>query len=127
MLTGWMPQAVAKYAETHDMAAVEKVKKIVLDLYREDMSKIGGSAGTKAGTIFEEIPSMLSTHRKNFRPGLIRKNGHQTYFAPGVEWLTSARIREKCRITMDPDISRNLGVDGKVLHIPVYMTSLISM
>lgn len=43
MLTGGMPQAVAKYAETHDMAAVEKVKKIILDLYRDDMSKIRGS------------------------------------------------------------------------------------
>ena len=108
MLTGGMPQAVSKYAETHDMAAVETVKKVILDLYRDDMSKIGGSAGTKAKAIFEEIPSMLSGHRKNFRPGLIRKNSRQTYFAPGVEWLTSARICEKCRLTTDPDISSNL-------------------
>ncbi|MBR7123943.1 MAG: DUF4143 domain-containing protein [Candidatus Methanomethylophilaceae archaeon] len=90
------------------MAAVETVKKVILDLYRDDMSKIGGSAGTKAKAIFEEIPSMLSGHRKNFRPGLIRKNSRQTYFAPGVEWLTSARICEKCRLTTDPDISSNL-------------------
>ena len=38
---------------------------------------------------------MLSPHRKNFRPGLIKGNSRQTYFAPGVEWLTSARICEK--------------------------------
>lgn len=108
MLTGGMPQAVSKYVETHDMAAVETVKKVILDLYRDDMSKIGGSAGTKASAIFEEIPSMLSTHRKNFRPGLIKKNSRQTYFAPGIEWLTSARICEKCKLTTDPDLTSNL-------------------
>lgn len=108
MLTGGMPQAVSKYAETKDMAAVETVKKIILDLYRDDMSKIGGSAGTKAKAIFEEIPTMLSTHRKNFRPGIIRKNSRQTFFASGIEWLTSARICEKCKLTTDPDLTGNL-------------------
>ena len=108
MLTGGMPQAVSKYVETRDMAAVETVKKVILDLYRDDMSKIGGSAGTKARAIFEEIPSMLSTHRKNFRPGLIKKNSRQTYFAPGIEWLTSARICERCKLTTDPDLTGNL-------------------
>ncbi|MCQ2071049.1 MAG: AAA family ATPase [archaeon] len=108
MLTGGMPQAVSKYTETHDMVSVETVKKVILDLYRDDMYKIGGSAGAKAKAVFEEIPSILSTHRKNFRPGLIKKNTRQTYFASGIEWLTSARICEKCRITMDPDISGNL-------------------
>ena len=108
MLTGGMPQAVSKYVETRDMATVETVKKVILDLYRDDMSKIGGSAGTKALAIFEEIPSMLSTHRKNFRPGMIKKNVRQTYFSPGIEWLTSARICEKCKVTTDPDLTGNL-------------------
>lgn len=108
MLTGGMPQAVAKYVETHDMSDVETVKKVILDLYRDDMSKIRGSAGIKASAIFEEIPSLLSTHRKNFRPGLIKKDTRQTYFAPGIEWLTSARICERCKMTTDPDISGNL-------------------
>lgn len=108
MLTGGMPQAVSKYVETHDMSDVETVKKVILDLYRDDMSKIGGSAGIKARAIFEEMPSLLSTHRKNFRPGLIKKGTRQTHFAPGVEWLTSARICEKCGMTTDPDISGNL-------------------
>lgn len=108
MLTGGMPQAVSKYAETHDMASVETVKKVILDLYRDDMSKIRGSAGTKAKAIFEEIPSMLSTHRKNFRPGIIKKNSRQTYFASGIEWLTSARICERCKAMTDPDITGNL-------------------
>lgn len=108
MLTGGMPQAVSKYVETHDMADVETVKKVILDLYRDDMSKIVGSAGTKAKTIFEEMPSMLSTHRKNFRPGMIKKNSRQTYFASGVEWLVSARICERCKATTDPDITSNL-------------------
>lgn len=108
MLTGGMPQAVAKYIETHDMMSVETVKKVILDLYREDMMKIGGSARTKARMIFEEIPTMLSTHRKNFRPGLIKKNSRETYFAPGVEWLVSAGICERCKLTTDPNISGNL-------------------
>ena len=108
MLTGGMPQAVSKYVETHDMADVETVKKVILDLYRDDMSKIGGSVGMKVRAIFEEIPSILSTHRKNFRPGMIKKNSRQTYFTPGIEWLVSARICERCKATTDPDITSNL-------------------
>ena len=38
------------------------------------MSKIVDSAGMKAKTTFEEMPSMLSAHRKNFRPRMIKKN-----------------------------------------------------
>ena len=75
------------------------------------MSKIVDSAGMKAKTTFEEMPSMLSAHRKNFRPRMIKKNSRQTYFASDVEWLVSARICERCKATTAPYITSNLNND----------------
>ena len=39
---------------------------------------------------------------------MIKKNSRQTYFIPGIEWLVSARICERCKATTDPDITSNL-------------------
>jgi predicted AAA+ superfamily ATPase len=58
MLVGGMPQAVAKYIQTNDLADVDLVKRDIIALYEEDFEKIDASGRAKA--LFDAIPAQLS-------------------------------------------------------------------
>lgn len=58
MLVGGMPQAVAKYIQTNDLADVDLVKRDIVALYEEDFEKIDASGRAKA--LFDAIPAQLS-------------------------------------------------------------------
>ena len=58
MLVGGMPQAVAKYIQTNDLADVDMVKRDIISLYEEDFEKIDASGRAKA--LFDAIPAQLS-------------------------------------------------------------------
>ncbi|MCI2075005.1 MAG: AAA family ATPase [Candidatus Methanomethylophilus sp.] len=108
MLVGGMPQAVAEYWNTKDFSNVEKVKRQILALYREDMGKIPVGNGTKARMIFDHIPSMLSFHRKTFSPSRVKKGSKRNAYADSVSWLEEAKICNICYVCADPDTMLNL-------------------
>jgi predicted AAA+ superfamily ATPase len=60
MLVGGMPQAVAEYIKSNNLASVDAVKREILSLYAEDMSKIDPDG--KALAIFDNIPGQLSNN-----------------------------------------------------------------
>ena len=60
MLVGGMPQAVAEYIKSNNLASVDTVKREILSLYAEDMSKIDPDG--KALAIFDNIPGQLSNN-----------------------------------------------------------------
>jgi len=60
MLVGGMPQAVSKYIDTKNLAAVDKVKRDIIRLYRNDFQKIDKTG--KAMALFMAIPSQLATN-----------------------------------------------------------------
>ena len=64
MLIGGMPQAVAKYIETNNLAAVDNVKREILSLYEEDLNKIDDLG--RATTIFDAIPGLLNKNASRF-------------------------------------------------------------
>ena len=64
MLIGGMPQAVAKYIETNNLAAVDIVKREILALYEEDLNKIDDLG--RATAIFDAIPGLLNKNASRF-------------------------------------------------------------
>ncbi len=111
MLVGGMPQAVAEYAETKDLKNVEIVKKGIIDLYRSDMAHIPVGNGTKALTVFNNIPALLTAHRKTFRPGMLKKGSRRFDYYDSITWLEEAKICNTCHNSLDPGIALNLDVD----------------
>lgn len=53
-----MPQAVAEYLNSNNLAAVDNVKRDILSLYDEDLMKIDSSG--RASALFKDIPGQLS-------------------------------------------------------------------
>ena len=62
MVIGGMPQAILKYIETKDFAAVESIKHQILTLYRNDIAKYADNAETKVTSVFDAIPGQLQKH-----------------------------------------------------------------
>ena len=66
LLVGGMPQAVAAYRETGDFGKVDRVKRLILRLYGEDISKYAGIDAPKVRGIFSQIPGQLSKREKKY-------------------------------------------------------------
>ena len=69
MLVGGMPQAVSKYLDTKDFAAVDRVKRSIIRLYQNDLQKIDKTG--KAQALFMSIPSQLASNANRFQPSTV--------------------------------------------------------
>lgn len=65
MLVGGMPQAVDAYINTNNFEAVDRAKRLILDLYDEDFGKIDPSG--KAARIFAAIPAQLNSNASRYQ------------------------------------------------------------
>ena len=64
MLIGGMPQAVEAYLEHNNLQVVDEVKREIVDLYKEDFTKIDGTG--LAGDIYDAIPASLSGNASRY-------------------------------------------------------------
>ncbi len=113
MLIGGMPQSVSAFLESRDFSRSEKSKRLILDLYRQDILKIPDGYATKSLQLFNRIPSMLSGHSKVFRPGSVDGGTRSRDFEDGITWLDEARIINPCYLTTDPNITLNLNTGDR--------------
>ena len=66
MLIGGMPQAVNAYIETNNFSLVDKEKRGIIQIYRDDFQKLDPSG--RLETLYMEIPSQLSQTSNRFKP-----------------------------------------------------------
>ena len=64
MAVGGMPQAIEAYINKKNFIEIDRIKREIIELYKEDFNKIDKSG--KLGKIFEDIPSQLAHNRKRF-------------------------------------------------------------
>lgn len=73
ILTGGMPQVVDAYRKTKNFEDADRIKKRILTLYRQDITKFARGYEAKVLSIFDELPSQLSKIEKNINsPGLVK-------------------------------------------------------
>lgn len=65
VLIGGMPQAVASYIKSRNFEETDRIKRRILTLYREDVTKFAKGYEAKVLSIFDEMPSQLSKTEKN--------------------------------------------------------------
>lgn len=59
MIVGGMPQAVEAYVKSKDFNEVDRIKRRILKLYRDDIIKHANKNALKVEAIYDEIPSQL--------------------------------------------------------------------
>lgn len=64
MLVGGMPQAVAAYIETNNMAKVDRTKRAIISLYEKDFNRIDPTGS--ASKLFHQIPAELNRNASRY-------------------------------------------------------------
>lgn len=72
MLVGGMPQAVNEYLDTNNLSKVDRVKRLILELYQDDFRKIDPTA--RASLLFSAIPSELSKNASRYQVSSVLPN-----------------------------------------------------
>ena len=125
LIVGGMPQAVAKYVETHDFASVDRVKRQIINLYRNSISQYADGYEAKVTSIFDELPSQLQKHEKRFQLSDIKKDARLRDYESAFFWLSDARIINICYNTTEPSIGLSLKRDNVTLKCYMADTGLL--
>jgi uncharacterized protein len=125
MLVGGMPQAVAAFIEDADFRRCDKVKRQIIELYKEDIAKFGGSDARKARIIFDDVPGQLSSNSKRFMFGAAEIGSRFEQFESALIWLDDARLINRCNLCNDPNVGYRLHEDSSSLKCYLVDTGLL--
>ena len=127
LIVGGMPQAVDEYfnKSDRDFTAVDREKRRILALYREDIRKHSGSYKIKTESVFDEIPSQLKNQNRHFKLSSIEKGASFDDYHDAVFWLTDAMIINPCFNTTEPNIGLNLNRERTLMKCYLSDTGLL--
>ncbi len=125
LIVGGMPQAVEEYVNSKDFDKVDVVKRDILTLYRNDITKHAEGYEIKVQSIFDEIPSQLSKHEKKFKLSSIKKEARFREYEDAIFWLDDAMIVNNCYNSTEPNIGLKLNMDRTTLKCYMADTGLL--
>ena len=111
MLVGGMPQAVEAYLAERDFGEVDKVKRDILALYRNDIEKFGASDATRIKRVFSTLSGQLARHDRKFRLSSLDKSARSREYADAFFWLSDACISCTCYGVGDPAVGLSSTMD----------------
>jgi predicted AAA+ superfamily ATPase len=120
-----MPQAVEEYSKTRDFDKVDTIKRDILNLYRNDVTKHADGYEIKIRSIFDEIPSQLQKHEKKFKLSSIKKNARFRDYEDAIFWLDDAMIVNNCYNSTEPNIGLKLNMERTTLKCYMADTGLL--
>jgi predicted AAA+ superfamily ATPase len=126
ILVGGMPQAVVTYCEEKDFAAADRMKKRILTLYRNDISKFAGTYRNKVIAIFDSLPGQLSKKEKKYKLSSINKTARLRSYEDAFMWLGDAMIVNLCFNATDPNVGLALSSDHTTQKIYMADTGLLA-
>lgn len=119
MLVGGMPQAVLEYVRTKDLEKTDVIKRRILNLYRNDVTKFAKGYESKVLSIFDGIPAQLSKHEKRYNLASIEKQARFREYEDSFMWLDEADIINICFNSTDPGVG--LGLNTERMTLKCYM------
>jgi len=125
LIVGGMPQSVEAFRKDRDLKAADRVKRRILALYRDDISKHAGRYALKTRRTFDEIPAQLSKHEKKFSFASLGKNARQRDYEDAVFWLVDARIVNPCYCATEPNIGLKLNSERSAFKCYMADTGLL--
>lgn len=111
MLVGGMPQAVAKSVATRDLAAVDRVKRDILDLYRADIAKHAGASAARVQAMWDAIPAQLSRHEKRYNLADLGENARRREYEEPAFWLQDSMACNFCYNATEPNLGLSFSAD----------------
>lgn len=125
MIIGGMPQAVLKYVETKDFEQVDRIKRNILQIYRNDIAKYATDVELKVKSIFDELPAQLQKHEKKFRLSALQPGASYRDYYDAFFWLSDASIINVCYGCTAPNIGLRLNMERNTLKCYMGDTGLL--
>lgn len=102
MLVGGMPQAVNEFIETNNLAAVDEVKRTIIDLYDEDFMKIDPSG--RASKIFSAIPAQLNSNATRYQLSSVIQGAENSDFIELISEMEKTMTVNISHHSNDPNV-----------------------
>ena len=125
MIVGGMPQSILKYIETHDFEEVDRVKRSILQVYKNDIAKYASNVEHKVKSIFDELPTQLQKHEKKFRLSALEPGAAYRDYDDAFFWLSDAGIVNICYNCTAPNIGLRLNMERNTLKCYMADTGLL--
>lgn len=125
LVVGGMPQAVEAFANGRDIEAAETAKRVILDLYRDDIGKFAGRLKNKIRAIWDNIPGALSSHEKHFRPGIVKAGTKMRELDAPFEWLAESMTVNLASNVTAPNAGLKMSEDRSLVKCYMADTGLL--
>ena len=125
LMVGGMPQAVAKFSETRDFREVDGVKRMILKLYRDDISKFAKAGAAKVRRILDGIPGQLAKKEKKFLLASLGKDARRRTYEEAFLWLDDAKIANTAYNATDPNAALAMSADDATVKLYLADTGLL--
>ena len=125
MLIGGMPQVVETFALNNDYETADRIKKRILKLYRDDVSKFAEGYESKVYSIFDNIPGQLSKKEKKYKLSSLGKSARMREYEDAFIWLDEAMVVSPCFNATDPTVGLKLSEDHATQKIYMADTGLL--
>ena len=125
LIVGGMPQAVLEYSTSRDFEKTDKIKRNILNLYREDIRKYSDELNLKVEQIFDTIPSQLQKHEKKFNISSLDENARYRNFEGAFYWLSDACLINIAHNTTEPNIGLGQRIDSNSFKCYLFDTGLL--
>lgn len=125
MIVGGMPQAVQTFVDAKDFDKVDHVKRGILQVYTNDISKYAAGLEHKVKNIFEQIPAQLQKHEKKFRLSALETGAAYRDYDDAFFWLADAGIVNICYNCTAPNVGLRLNMERNTLKCYMADTGLL--
>ena len=126
ILVGGMPQAVSAFVEQKkQFEECDFQKRNILKIYRNDILKIDNIYQAKVLSIFDQIPSFLSSHEKRVRISSIDPSNNGIAYEETFFWLADSMICNECFACSDPNVGLSLTESRKFIKCYMGDTGLL--
>lgn len=110
-LVGGMPQSVAAYLKEKNFEESDRVKRRILKLYRDDVSKFAQGYEDKVFALFDGIPSQLSKKEKKYKISSLGNKARFRSYEDSFVWLNESMVVNTCFNATDPNVGLALSAD----------------
>ncbi len=126
LLVGGMPQSVTSYFESsRDFDSADRAKRMILEIYRDDIKKAARKYRSRVSAVFEHIPSVLSSHEKKLVISDIERGGTFALYDAPLFWLGDAMLCNLCYKCNDPAVEFALNLNESAVKPYLVDTGLL--
>lgn len=125
MIVGGMPQAIQTFVDSKDFDKVDQVKRGILQVYANDISKYAAGLEHKVKNIFDQIPAQLQKHEKKFRLSALEAGAAYRDYDDAFFWLADAGIVNICYNCTAPNVGLRLNMERNTLKCYMGDTGLL--